>query len=366
MRAQRSLAAVLLASLVAAAPASAHLGTLSYSDVLVRGDAVGYRLKFAAHLVPGLERIARPTRAHVVRAEPAMLEWLQRTVLVRVPAGSCTAAVDETVGPDGNDDLTVALAFTCPGPAPSLRIEFHSFDVSLPDYRNLVSVRTETSSLAYVFTRETPVLAIDKASAGAWRRFREFFALGVEHIATGYDHLLFLLALLLPGGTFRQLAGIVTAFTIAHSLTLALAATDVVRLPVAPIEILIAASIAFAGASALLRLRTAAAGSTTDPRLTSIDARWAITFGFGLIHGFGFAGVLRESGLPPDSVALPLVAFNLGVEAGQLVVVALAIGLLHALGESELGQRLRGAMAWATVAVGLLWTVLRAWSWAGL
>jgi hypothetical protein len=354
-------------------PASAHLGTLSYSDVTVRGDAVGYRLKFAAHLVPGLERIAKPTRAHVVKAEPAMLDWLQRTVLVRIPEGPCAAVVDEMVGPDANDDLTVLLAFACPARVSSLRVEFHAFDVSLPDYRNIVSVRTETSSLAYVFTRETPVLTFGKASAGAWTRFREFFGLGVEHIATGYDHLLFLLALLLPGGTFLHIAGIVTAFTIAHSITLGLAATGIVHLPAAPIEILIAASVAFAAALALRRPRIprsrldpnapGADGIAPSPQL---DRRWPLTFGFGLVHGFGFASVLRESGLPSDSVALPLLAFNLGVEAGQLVVVALVLVLLRMLGGGDLAERVRRAMAWAVLVAGCFWTLLRTWSLIGL
>jgi hypothetical protein len=333
-----------------AAEVRAHLGGLSYSDVTVRTDSVGYRLKFAAHLIPGLERTSKPSRSEVVRAESDILGWLGRTIVVRAGNAPCKPSIDELVGPDNNDDLTVLLGFEGPGPTKPLRIEFHPFDETLPDYRNIVSVRTENESLGFVFTRETPLLEVGRetgtTSAGAGERFREFFTLGVEHIWSGYDHLLFLLALLLPGGSFARIAGIVTAFTIAHSITLALATTGLVQVAAAPVEIAIAASIAFAAASVL--------------RETGVDRRWALTFVFGLVHGFGFAGVLRESGLPPGGVALPLLAFNVGVEAGQLVVVAIAVQLLRMLGAGDVSRRIRRALAWATLAIGMFWTAARA------
>ena len=336
--------------------ARAHLGGLSYSDVVVRGDRVGYRLKFAAHLIPGLERTRKPSRSDVVHAESDILGWLDRTIVVKAGTGACKPSIDELVGPDNNDDLTVILGFSCPGPAKPLRIEFHPFDEALPDYRNIVSVRTDKESLGFVFTRDTPLLEIGReagtASTSTGSRFREFFVLGVEHIWTGYDHLLFLLALLLPGGTFARLAGIITAFTIAHSITLALATTGLVQLPPAPVEIAIAASIAFASASVL--------------RDKGVDRRWVLTFGFGLVHGFGFAGVLRESGLPPGGVALPLLAFNVGVEAGQLVVVAVAVQLLRMLGAGDFSRRIRRAIAWATLAIGVFWTAARTSNLLGL
>lgn len=156
--------------------------------------------------------------------------------------------------------------------------------------------------------------------------FGGFFKLGVEHIWEGYDHLLFLFALLVVCGTFRAAAAIITSFTLAHSVTLGLATLHVVALPGHWVEPLIAASIVFVGVENLVR-------GGKEPR-----GRWALTFGFGLIHGFGFASVLRDLGVGKagsDGIALPLCAFNLGVEAGQLVIAAVALPVLWRLRKSE-------------------------------
>jgi hydrogenase/urease accessory protein HupE len=148
-----------------------------------------------------------------------------------------------------------------------------------------------------------------------------FFKLGVEHILTGYDHLLFLAALLLVCATFREAATIVTCFTLAHSITLALAALDVVRLPAGFVEPVIAASIVYVAVENVVRFRK---------ERQRLAWRAAITFAFGLVHGLGFASVLRELGLGslPGGVVVPLLTFNLGVEAGQLAVAAVVFPLI--------------------------------------
>lgn len=156
--------------------------------------------------------------------------------------------------------------------------------------------------------------------------FGGFFKLGVDHIWEGYDHLLFLFALLVVCGTFRAAAAIITSFTLAHSVTLGLATLHVVDLPGRWVEPLIAASIVFVGVENLMRGGAAPRG------------RWALTFAFGLIHGFGFASVLRDLGVGKagsEGIALPLCAFNLGVEAGQLAVAAVALPLLWQLRKSD-------------------------------
>jgi hydrogenase/urease accessory protein HupE len=147
--------------------------------------------------------------------------------------------------------------------------------------------------------------------------FSTMFALGVEHILTGYDHLLFLAGLLVACRRLRTMLGVVTSFTVAHSVTLALAGLGLVELSSGVVEPLIAASIVFVGVENLW-LRD-------EPRW-----RWALTFAFGLVHGFGFAGVLGELGLGQSgtSLVMPLLAFNLGVEAGQLAVALVVLPLL--------------------------------------
>ncbi|KCZ87331.1 HupE/UreJ family protein [Hyphomonas johnsonii] len=146
-----------------------------------------------------------------------------------------------------------------------------------------------------------------------------YFRIGVEHILFGYDHLLFVLGLILLVRP-RQLLSTVTAFTLAHSITLAAAALGGMRLPGPPVEITIALSIALLGAEAIYRTRGRDTLSQRKP--------WLIAFGFGLVHGFGFAGALAEIGLPKGAEVTALLLFNLGVEAGQVAFVAVVLALV--------------------------------------
>jgi hydrogenase/urease accessory protein HupE len=143
--------------------------------------------------------------------------------------------------------------------------------------------------------------------------FGEFIKLGIKHIATGYDHLLFLLGLLIIGTTLKAALKIITSFTLAHSVTLALATLNLLNIPPRIIEPLIAASIVFVGVQNLL--------------CRDVEKRWLLTFGFGLIHGCGFASALRDLGVGANGsgVAVPLLSFNLGVELGQLSIAALVL-----------------------------------------
>jgi hydrogenase/urease accessory protein HupE len=146
-----------------------------------------------------------------------------------------------------------------------------------------------------------------------------FIGLGIEHILTGYDHVAFLLALLLAGESLRRNAKIITSFTVAHSLTLALATLGLVNIPPAIVEPLIATSIVFVGLENLFRRRFA--------------ARWVVTFAFGLVHGLGFASVLRDLGIGGLGVraAIPLLSFNIGVELAQIAIAALVLPLVWKL-----------------------------------
>ena len=138
--------------------------------------------------------------------------------------------------------------------------------------------------------------------------------LGVEHILLGIDHLLFVLALLLVVKGWRKLIGTITAFTIAHSITLVLATLDLVHIPGPPVEAVIALSIVFVAAE-IIRSRQGKPGLTER-------WPWVVAFTFGLLHGFGFAGALSEVGLPQTSIPIALLMFNVGVEAGQLLFVS--------------------------------------------
>ena len=169
-----------------------------------------------------------------------------------------------------------------------------------------------------------------------WR----FFKLGVEHILTGYDHLCFLLALLVVS-RLRPLIAIVTSFTIAHSITLLLAAFGVVTLPTRFIECAIALTIVYVAVENLWRANFA--------------HRWMLTFFFGLIHGFGFANTLNPQELPVQAKAKCLLVFNLGVEAGQLAVVLVLLPLSLALAKWRHGSRAKIAISIVVALLGLAW-----------
>jgi len=176
-----------------------------------------------------------------------------------------------------------------------------------------------------------------------------FFLLGIEHIVTGYDHLLFLAALLLVAKSFREAAAVVTFFTVAHSITLSLAALDVVRLPSSIVEPAIAASIVYVGVENLIGKHL-------------FVWRAAVTFAFGLVHGLGFASVLREVGLGSTDVgvAMPLLKFSVGLETGQLAIAAvLLLALLKLKKQPWFDERWVQAGSIAVALIGLYWLITR-------
>ena len=187
-------------------------------------------------------------------------------------------------------------------------------------------------------------------STGGAPTFWGFIKLGVEHIWTGYDHLLFLFGLLVVCRTFRSIVAIISCFTLAHSLTLALATLDLVNLPSRFVEPAIAVSIVFVGVENLWR-------RGAEPK-----GRWIVTFGFGLIHGFGFASVLRDLGVGRggEGLAVPLLTFNLGVEIGQIAVAGLVLPLVWQLRKNEKFVR-RGVpvLSALVAAAGLYWLLER-------
>jgi hydrogenase/urease accessory protein HupE len=180
-----------------------------------------------------------------------------------------------------------------------------------------------------------------------------YFRLGVEHILFGVDHLLFVLALVLIVRSVSLLIKTITAFTVAHSITLALATLGVVHVPSAPVEATIALSIVFV-ASEILRSRRGERGLTES-------APWLVAGTFGLLHGFGFAGALSQVGLPPNDIPLALLFFNLGVEAGQLLFVAavlMAIALIRRV-EFAFPRWTQLAAPYAIGSVAMFWVIQR-------
>jgi hypothetical protein len=190
-------------------------------------------------------------------------------------------------------------------------------------------------------------VSIDRPADTAAAPLR-FVILGMGHIWTGYDHLLFLAALFAGVRGWRGMLQTITSFTVAHSITLALATTGLLHAPGRIVEALIAASIVYVGFENLIR--------------TAPSSRWKPTFAFGLIHGLGLAGALRDLGIGDGSaaIALPLASFNAGVEAGQLAIAAVLVPLFWRL-NARSGPRLQFASVWAVLVImaGTYWLIER-------
>jgi hydrogenase/urease accessory protein HupE len=193
---------------------------------------------------------------------------------------------------------------------------------------------------SFVFTKQT----VGRAAGG-------YFVLGIEHIFSGMDHLLFVLALVLIVRSVGLLVKTITAFTLAHSITLALATLGVLHVPSAPVEAVIALSIVFV-ASEIVRCQRG------EQELIA-RAPWLAAGSFGLLHGFGFAGALSQSGLPANDIPLALLFFNLGVEAGQLAFVVVTLGVIARLRRLRLPEWSPLLPPYAIGSVAIFWVIQR-------
>lgn len=185
-------------------------------------------------------------------------------------------------------------------------------------HRQFLSIRNEQNRLIAERMLDATAGAFEislaeLAPTSGMTSFQQFLILGIEHILAGYDHLAFLFGLLIVGASLSTSVKIITSFTVAHSVTLALATLNVVQIPSSVVEPLIAASIVYVGIENIFS--------------RNLDRRWLLTFGFGLVHGFGFASVLRELGIGSGAggTAIPLVSFNLGVEIGQIAIALIIL-----------------------------------------
>ncbi len=203
--------------------------------------------------------------------------------------------------------------------------------------------------------RLTPAAPAHQISGGGVARL-SYFILGVQHLLGGYDHVLFVIGLFLLVGGWRRLVWVITGFTVAHSLTLALSVLDIFRINQAPVEAVIALSILFL-----------AVELTRSPDKRSLIATrfpQSLAFGFGLLHGFGFAGVLYEIGLPQGDTIMALALFNIGLEIGQLIILASCIAIWAFLGKYSRAAltALETIVIWGMGIISSYWLIDRLWS----
>lgn len=242
-----------------------------------------------------------------------------------------------------SDSLLERRLVEAPGGLGGQRIEFPGLQATIADVLVRVQGLDDSEPSTTLVRASQPWIDIAAPAGGAWAIFSGFVGHGIDHILFGYDHLLFVLALMMIVRNIRALILTVTAFTLAHSITLALATLGVVQVPGPPVEAAIAFSIMLVAAETV-RLRAG------QPSLTA-DRPWLIAFCFGLLHGFGFAGALAELGLPRDEVPLALFAFNVGVELGQLAFIA-AVLAVAAVARKFSIRGVDRVLRWAPYAIG--------------
>jgi HupE / UreJ protein len=353
-----------------ATAAHAHIASNGFLTVSVEGSNLAGTIELAvrdAELAVGLDsnRDGKVTWGEI-RSHQRDLELYVRSKLF---IGDGTSKCNQKFAPleinervDGNY-LWLPFSAVCGTRPTQLTISYHLMQGIDPYHRGLLTVTAWGATQTGVLGGGADMQSIALDHPSARRAFLEYLETGVWHIWSGVDHLLFLLSLLLPAVLRRReqhweavplakpallnILKVVTAFTVAHSITLSLAAFDVVRLPSRLTEAVIAASIIVAALNNIF------------PRVT--EGRWRIAFAFGLLHGFGFASVLADMGLPPGARVVSLVAFNLGVEVGQLAVVLAIMPVAYAVRATAFYRQT--VMQWGSSAIAALafvWLVQRA------
>ncbi len=344
--------------LVLATPALAHAHEVGLSRGIytVDGATVDARITFASDelrtLFPELDRNGDGTLAPTELSEgTSALAPLRAGIELTADGKRCPADLGDATLTEG-DGAQVRLRYTCPAPPARLDLHLPVLEKLRPGHRHLAQVNDAagTPLADLVLHARAPTAGLDLGDAVVTPvrpSVGEYFKIGVEHILIGTDHLVFLLGLVVVGGRLRSLIAVVTAFTIGHSLSLALATLGLWAPDPAYVEPAIALSIAYVGLENFL--------------VKDAAGRWRITLPFGFVHGFGFAGVLAEIGVPDGALGLTLLLFNLGVEAGQLLVLALVLPLLALLAKQPAWQRLHGPkiVSAAIVVAGLYWFIDR-------
>jgi hypothetical protein len=359
-----AVAAAAAAAIAALArPALAHQTSVKYVDVTVAGPRATIALTVAPGDVTealGLPADARPSVAEALA--PAVAPHVARWVAVGPDGGApCPVVAPRTRADADGRFVVVEWEVACDGDLARLALDFSPFFAVDRRHEAIVTVHAPgATGDAAVVRADHPVLHV---RAGESLDLAGWIAAGVDHIWDGRDHVCFVLALLLvvmlvregdrwelkpPFPTLRHTAAIVTAFTVAHSLSLIAASLGWVSLPGRLVEALIAFSILY----------------TAIENIVRPDVRWrfALTFGFGLVHGLGFASVLQVL-LPPDHIVAPLLGFNLGVELGQLVIVMIALPLAwfgaRALGAERYRRRAMPALSIAIAIIAIKWLIER-------
>jgi hypothetical protein len=370
-----SAAAVFVVALAQAPAALAHKTSYAYLNVIVAGNEVSGKLELAVRdfdfaffdyaFGPGADKGGKVNLDQLHRHEKEVASLLLDKISIGAPGAPCSLKPGTITLSDHSGEDYVVLPFSgdCESLGAQLQVGYDLMFTIDPQHRALIDVRRDGVNFSGVMTPDTKVLQFNAAGKNLRDTILAYIHQGVHHIWIGYDHILFVCSLLLPAvlmrtknqwlpvkgfaGAFWGVASVVTAFTLAHSITLSAAAFGILEFPSRFVESAIAVSVAVAALNNIF------------PYITR--RLWLVAFSFGLVHGLGFATVLSEFGLPDDRKLAALVSFNVGVELGQLSIVVALLPFLFAARRTVAYSRVvmpAGSLMIAVVA--LIWFVERA------
>jgi fluoride ion exporter CrcB/FEX len=340
----------LLIILSLALPSQAHWADLAVADIQIKTQDVEINLTVPTGLLEQFDddRSKKLSAAEIIKHQPELQKFLAEKIRLKAAGEKPTAS---QVAYGASSDLPSNLNIA-PGTHSSLLLTYHwsqpvnqlqmNYELFVPDIntaRCLTQVRRGDQLDNLVLTpSNNNVVLID---APLIQQISSFIGLGIEHIWTGYDHILFLISLLMLGGELRYLLKVVTAFSLSHTFTLTLAALNIVSFPSRWVEILIALSIAYIAAENIWRKEA--------------KARWQLAFGFGLIHGLGFSSALQELELPRTNLLTSLASFSVGIEIGQFAIVLGVYAALWFLRKSAWDLKVRQLISAGVIVMSLIW-----------
>ncbi len=335
-------------------PSYAHWADLAVADINVGQKKVTLILTFPTGLMgfADTNRDGQISPNEITEHYPELIKFISEKIRLEDnrSQGILQVAPVNQILPQGvniseKSHSSLKLSYSFAEPMHSLTMRYDLFLPEISSASLLATIYYNGQTQSVVFTPEKRSFPLITQSFV--EQAFSFTLLGIEHILSGYDHILFLIGLLMFSGvTLSYLAKVVTAFTVAHSVTLTLAVLNIVSLPSQWVESAIALTIVYVAAENFWK---------KEP-----GKRWLLTFGFGLIHGLGFASVLKEIGLPHSNVAISLASFNIGVEIGQLAIVSLVFAALQVCKRFPQEAKLRWAVSAGAVIIGLAWFVDRA------
>lgn len=340
----------LLIVLALATPSQAHWADLAVADIQIQAQTVDFNLTIPTGLIAQFDddKNHQLSATEIATHQPELQKFLNEKIRLTTPGQEHDPLIVKSTivnkipsnliaTPDTHTSLL--LQYHWPESIEQLQLHYELFVPGVNTARCLAQVFRAGHVDNLVFTPDSQTAAL--IDAPIFQQISSFIRLGIEHIWTGYDHILFLISLLMLGGELGYLLKVVTAFSLSHSVTLFLAALNIISVPSRWVEIAIALSIGYIASENLWR---------KEPK-----ARWQLAFGFGLIHGLGFSSALQELDLPRTNLVTSLASFSIGIELGQFAIVLAVYCALAYLRKFAWDLTMRRLISVGVIVMSAIW-----------